>query len=75
MWIIYCDRWITRRKRYHSVINPEGVVEWKSRLLGECIEYLAAQDILEYQLVVEPVGTSAVHTLDVHLKEAPKWQN
>ena len=74
-WTIHCDRLITRRKRYHSVVNPQGLVEFKSRLLGECIEYLAAQDVLEYQLAVEPFGSRRLHTLDVKLERQPQWQN
>ena len=74
-WAIHCDWWITRRKRYHVVVNPDGIIEWKARLLGECIEYLAAQDVFVYQLHVEPVGTPVLLTLDVELKEPPKWQN
>lgn len=75
MWVIHCDRQITRRKRFHSVVNPQGVVEYKSQLLGECLEYLAAQEISEYQLLVEPFGARAAITLEATLKEPVQWQN
>lgn len=74
-WVIWCERPITRRKRFHSVVNPQGVVEWKSRHLGECVEYLAAQGILCYLMRVEPFDTRERLDLEVNMKGTPQWQN
>lgn len=74
-WIIYCDRQITRRKMFHSVCDQQGTVHFKSRWLGECIEYLDSHEIYIYQLVIEPAKSLAPMRLQIETLEQPKWQN
>jgi hypothetical protein len=50
-WVIICDAQLTRRKRYHAVLDPAGVERLKSRILWDCIAYLDAEGVTRYQLV------------------------
>lgn len=49
-WCITVDRYITRRKLFHIVSNPQGEIMFRSRLLGDCIAYLAAEGQNEYMI-------------------------
>lgn len=50
LWFIEIDRYITRRKLFHIVANPQGEIMFRSRLLGDCIRYLEAEGQTEYML-------------------------
>lgn len=49
-WSIWVDHRITRRKWYHVVQNPEGKTVFASRLVGECVDYLIAEGITEFDM-------------------------
>jgi len=49
-WVIYTDAQLTRRKRYHCIVSPKNAFTFKSKDLWDCIEWLAAEEIDEYQL-------------------------
>jgi len=55
-WVIWCDFQITRRKRYHAVKDGEGRWCYESRLFWECVEYLDALGVTEYELRAGAVG-------------------
>lgn len=55
-WAIWCDYLITRRKRYHAVKDPQGNWHFESRIFWECVEYLEAEGITEYELRAGGVG-------------------
>lgn len=51
MWTIYLDLWITRRKFYNVVLDPQGEHAFKAKLIGPCLEYLRALEIDEFEIV------------------------
>lgn len=74
-WRIWLDVRITRRKAYHIVKDAQGVSQFRSRILSECLAWLAAEGVEDYVLVpdtrdVRPVRCSATQVEDLEL-----WQN
>ena len=49
-WSVWPDQRITRRKYFHLVVNPQGRTEFRSRLIAECLDYLAALGVDEFEL-------------------------
>lgn len=47
-WVIWPDIEITRRKRYHMVMDPQRRVVFRSRVLLECVAYLEAEEVEAY---------------------------
>lgn len=68
-WSIWFDHRITRRKFYHVVLNPQGHVVFNSRLLGECVDYLIANDITEFDMA-GPETRSMICVLSPHSERA-----
>jgi hypothetical protein len=50
-WSIIIDLRLTRRKFYHCIVNPAGQMTFKSRHLGECIDWLAAEGVSAVDLL------------------------
>ena len=42
------DQWFTRRKRFHCIIDKAGGVVFRSRLVADIIDWLAAHDVKRY---------------------------
>lgn len=49
-WAIIVDYQVTRRKRYHQVWAPDRSVPFMSYRFWECVEYLAAEGINDYEV-------------------------
>lgn len=49
-WSIWFDHRITRRKFYHVVVDPAGKTVFSSRLIGECVDFLIANDVTEFSM-------------------------
>lgn len=49
--VILTDCPITRRKRFHAVLDTNGDPVFQSRILWDCFEYLDAEGVEEYDLV------------------------
>lgn len=65
-WHIVTDCRLTRRKYYHAVIGPDGTDRFRSRILWDCVEYLDAEGVSEYQLVAGALtGSEQVEALNV----------
>lgn len=50
-WTIYTDVEITRRKRFHLIMDPDGYIVWRDRLIGPCLEWLHNESISCYWIV------------------------
>lgn len=74
-WVLHLDRWITRRKRYHIVTAPDGAVMFRSRIVGECLLYLAAEDVECYAVVADPPKGQQVPEHEMIRRKPVKWQN
>lgn len=74
-WWILTDVSITRRKKYHVVITPEGKNAFQSRELWDCVEYLDAKAVEAYSLrPSEPLRSHQVEAIRM-TKETPTWQS
>lgn len=49
-WTLVVDCTITRRKRWFMLYNPEGNFEMGSQWLGECLDFIADNDIAAYRM-------------------------
>lgn len=70
-WALYLDQWITRRKIYHIVQNPAGETVYKSRYVGECMAFLAAEGVSRYLVHPDPQRTLRL-PLEAHWMEGPE---
>ena len=50
-WCIVTDARITRRKYFHFIVAPDRTIKYRSRLLWECIEWLAEEEISTAALI------------------------
>lgn len=50
-WSIIIDARLTRRKYYHCVITPSERVAFRSKHLGECIDWLRAEGVANVDLL------------------------
>tara|TARA_B100002049_G_scaffold215196_1_gene180434 strand:+ start:955 stop:1206 length:252 start_codon:yes stop_codon:yes gene_type:complete len=73
-WTIWADQRITRRKLFHIVANPEGVVEFRSRLLHECCEYIDANEVNRYLLFWDDKTPLVVSCTRIDHKGLTQWQ-
>lgn len=48
--MVFVDNYITRRKLFHVVYDGDLKRRFRSRLLGDCINFLHAEGIEEYEL-------------------------
>lgn len=67
-WCVWPDQRITRRKLFHVVTTPQGEVAFRSRLLHECMEYLDAMEVREYELRWYPPENPALGFRSVKLE-------
>lgn len=74
-WSLLLDREITRRKIYHQVVDPRGVLAFSSRYVTECIEYLANEGIEEYTLALSPRRQQLERDVRLTVKRTEQWQN
>lgn len=54
-WRLVLDQSITRRKLYHIVCDPTGAPVYRSMFVSECIAWLDASGIEEYEAEPSPV--------------------
>lgn len=62
-WTIWADVSITRRKWYHLITDPDGLVVWRSRLFGPALGFLIAEGVTSFRLCTE-TETYMIPTID-----------
>lgn len=75
LWSLLLDREITRRKIYHQVVDPRGILAFSSRYVTECVEYLANEAVEEYKLVLSPRRQQLEREFYFIVKRSEQWQN
>lgn len=56
-WQVHLDLHITRRKTYHTVLDPSGAVSYSARYFSEIIAWLDMMSVSEYWLIPNPANT------------------
>lgn len=74
-YVIWLDLPITRRKIYHSVLDPGGARVFSSRFLSECLAYLDAEGVTEYVLVPRGDRTLGANLPRHTVRKVDQWQN
>lgn len=67
-WTLLLDREITRRKIYHQVVNPRGLLMYSSRTVSACIDYLEAEGVSAYEVRLSPHRNDPGGTIWVDVK-------
>ena len=63
-WALALDVEVTARKRWHYAIDPAGETVYASHRSSDVIEWLTAQDVLEFTLISKPI-TAKIRILDI----------
>lgn len=50
-WQLAVDCRITRRKYYHLIVGPDGEVHFRSKLVGDALEWLRTNSIDSFTVV------------------------
>ncbi len=56
-WQVHLDLHITRRKTYHTVLDPSGAVCFSGRYFSQVLAWLDSMDIKAYVLFPNPADT------------------
>lgn len=73
-WTIWPDQQITRRKVWCYITDPSGETRFNSRLLLDCVRWLHAEGVREYQLLWHPRDHEGL-AADVQTRKVPvAWQ-
>lgn len=68
-WTIHLDLLVTRRKLFHVVTDPQGIVAFKAREVSACFRYLLEQEVSAYKLQLAPDRTGKGPSLTFNQKE------
>lgn len=49
-WALHLDLHVTRRKTFHTIIEPGGAVAYSARYVSEAIAWLDIMDVKAYML-------------------------
>lgn len=74
-WRLHLDMAITRRKLYHIVENPEGVVTFRSRFASECMAWLDLEGVDRYELVPSAHRTLGSKLAQHEARKVRSWQS
>lgn len=56
-WQVHLDLHITRRKTYHTVLDPSGAVSYSARYFSEVLAWLDMMGVKAYVLFPNPSNT------------------
>lgn len=56
-WQVHLDLHITRRKTYHTVLDPSGAVSYSARYFSEVMAWLDMNEVRAYWLFPNPANT------------------
>lgn len=74
-WAIVLEWRITRRKRFHYVLDPTGATRFSDRLLWPCMAFLDAEGVTEYALTRTAPGAAPGPAYIISRRELLTWQN
>jgi hypothetical protein len=52
-YTVHVDAWLTRRKRFHMICDRKGGVVFRSRWMGDVLEWLADRGATQYVICGE----------------------
>lgn len=72
---VHADCSITRRKRFLMVTDEAGQVRFRSRYMGDILEWMDAEGQAAYYLAIEGRQPSVICQALDEKKELETWQN
>lgn len=73
-WSAHFDVELTRRKVFHAVIDPEGLLVYRSRLASDIFDWMVDNGITCYTIVALWGSYGVSMSLNRSEKEPASWQ-
>lgn len=73
-WAIFTGRWLTVRKTFCCVVNPEGETVFIHRRFWPCVAFLDEIEISEYLIYPDADERSVRPPIVVNRKATATWQ-